>query len=62
LLLKKFSLKLCCQSELGLVCRTFDAVNKRELELGAATMTSLIYMMDNYIQKPGKLMTLPIKE
>jgi hypothetical protein len=41
---------------------TFDAVNKRELELGAATMTSLIYMMDNYIQKPGKLMTLPIKE
>lgn len=41
---------------------TFDAVNKRELELGAATMTGLIYMMDNYIQKPGKLMTLPIKE
>ncbi len=31
---------------------TFDAVNKRELELGAATMTSLIYLMDNYIQKP----------
>jgi len=31
---------------------TFEAVNKRELELGAATMTSLIYMMDNYIQKP----------
>jgi hypothetical protein len=27
---------------------TFDAVNKRELELGAATMTSLIYLMDNY--------------
>jgi hypothetical protein len=24
----------------------FDAVNKRELELGAATMTSLIYLMD----------------
>ncbi|WP_299767556.1 M20/M25/M40 family metallo-hydrolase [uncultured Dokdonia sp.] len=41
---------------------TFDAVNKRELELGAATMTGLIYMMDNYIQKPGKLMTLPIKD
>ncbi|MFC4634881.1 M20/M25/M40 family metallo-hydrolase [Dokdonia ponticola] len=41
---------------------TFDAVNKRELELGAAAMTSLIYMMDNYIQKPGKLMTLPVKE
>lgn len=32
---------------------TFDAVNKRELELGAATMTSLVYMMDNYIQKPS---------
>jgi len=41
---------------------TFDAVNKRELELGAATMTSLLYMMDNYIQKPGKLMTLPVRE
>ncbi|MDA9127626.1 M20/M25/M40 family metallo-hydrolase [Flavobacteriaceae bacterium] len=27
---------------------TFDAVNKRELELGAATMTSLIYLMDKY--------------
>lgn len=40
---------------------TFDAVNKRELELGAATMTSLIYMMDNYIQKPGIKMTVPIK-
>jgi Peptidase family M28/PA domain len=25
---------------------TFDAVNKRELELGAATMTSLIYLID----------------
>lgn len=25
---------------------TFDAINKRELELGAATMTSLIYLMD----------------
>lgn len=41
---------------------TFDAVNKRELELGAATMTSLIYMMDNYIQKPAKLITPPIKD
>lgn len=40
---------------------TFDAVNKRELELGAATMTSLIYLMDNYIQKPGRLMQIPIK-
>ena len=27
---------------------TFDAVNKRELELGAATMTSLVYLMDKY--------------
>lgn len=27
---------------------TFDAVNKRELELGAATMTSLVYLMDTY--------------
>ncbi len=40
---------------------TFDAVNKRELELGAATMTSLIYMMDNYIQTPGVKMSQPIK-
>lgn len=27
---------------------TFDSVNKRELELGAATMTSLVYLYDNY--------------
>ena len=27
---------------------TFDAVNKRELELGAATLTSLIYLFDTY--------------
>ena len=27
---------------------TFDQVNKRELELGAATMTSLIYLVDKY--------------
>ena len=27
---------------------TFDAINKRELELGAATMTSLIYLFDKY--------------
>ncbi len=27
---------------------TFDAVNKRELELGAATMASLIYLFDTY--------------
>ena len=25
---------------------TFDAVNKRELELGAAAMASLIYLVD----------------
>ena len=27
---------------------TFDAVNKRELELGAFAMTSLIYLFDKY--------------
>ena len=27
---------------------TFEAVNKRELELGAATMTSLIFLVDKY--------------
>ena len=27
---------------------TFEFVNKRELELGAATMTSLVYLMDKY--------------
>ncbi|WP_241461444.1 M20/M25/M40 family metallo-hydrolase [Aquimarina macrocephali] len=27
---------------------TFDAVNRRELELGAATMTSLMYLFDKY--------------
>lgn len=27
---------------------TFDAVNKRELELGAATMTALVYLYDKY--------------
>ena len=27
---------------------TFDAVNKRELELGAATMTALVYLIDKY--------------
>jgi len=27
---------------------TFDKINKRELELGAAAMASLIYLMDNY--------------
>jgi hypothetical protein len=29
---------------------TFDAVNKRELELGAATMSSLVYLFDKYGQ------------
>ena len=27
---------------------TFDAVNKRELELGVASMTALVYLMDKY--------------
>ena len=27
---------------------TFDAINKRELELGAFAMTSLIYLFDKY--------------
>lgn len=27
---------------------TFDAVNKRELELGAAAMTALVYLLDKY--------------
>lgn len=31
---------------------TFDAVNKRELELGAATMTSLMYLFDKYGVNP----------
>lgn len=30
---------------------TFDAVNKRELELGGATMTSLLYLFDTYGSK-----------
>ncbi|TBN06384.1 peptidase M28 family protein [Hyunsoonleella flava] len=38
---------------------TFDAVNKRELELGAATMTALVYLYDTYgvnpIASPTKL-------
>tara|TARA_B100000787_G_scaffold170137_1_gene164263 strand:+ start:10888 stop:12318 length:1431 start_codon:yes stop_codon:yes gene_type:complete len=28
---------------------TFDKVNKRELELGSASMTSLLYLMDKYL-------------
>jgi len=31
---------------------TFNAVNKRELELGAATMTSLVYLFDKYGTNP----------
>ena len=31
---------------------TFDAINKRELELGAATMTSLVYLFDKYGTSP----------
>jgi hypothetical protein len=27
---------------------TFEHVNKRELELGAATMTALVYLIDKY--------------
>ena len=38
---------------------TFDAVNKRELELGAATMTALVYLYDSYgvnpISNPSKI-------
>ncbi|MEM6686107.1 MAG: M28 family metallopeptidase [Bacteroidota bacterium] len=33
---------------------TFDAVHKRELELGAATMTSLVYLFDKYGTKKKK--------
>lgn len=38
---------------------TFDAVNKRELELGAATMTSLVYLYDKY--GTSKKITIPVK-
>lgn len=31
---------------------TFDAINKRELELGAATMTALVYLYDKYGVNP----------
>ena len=27
---------------------TFDAINKRELELGAATMATLVYLVDYF--------------
>ena len=29
---------------------TFDKVNKRELELGAASMASMVYLLDNYLE------------
>ena len=29
---------------------TFDKVNKRELELGAASIASLVYLLDNYLE------------
>ena len=38
---------------------TFDAVNKRELELGAATMASLVYLYDKYGLKTK--MNIPLK-
>ena len=31
---------------------TFEHVNKRELELGAATMTALVFLMDKYGSEP----------
>lgn len=34
---------------------TFDKVNKRELELGSASMTSLVYLMDKYLYSQEEL-------
>jgi carboxypeptidase Q len=34
---------------------TFETVNKRELELGAAAMTSLVYLLDKYGLEPAGL-------
>ncbi|WP_299835859.1 M20/M25/M40 family metallo-hydrolase [uncultured Tenacibaculum sp.] len=34
---------------------TFDKVNKRELELGSASMTSLVYLMDKYLYTDEKV-------
>jgi hypothetical protein len=34
---------------------TFDAINKRELELGAATMASLVYLVDAYGFGPERI-------
>ena len=38
----------------------FDAINKRELELGAATMASLLYLMDQngILNKKGVIVSL----
>ena len=41
---------------------TFDAVNKRELELGAATMTSLVYLFDNHGVIPPITNEKPLKD
>ncbi|MDB2385198.1 M20/M25/M40 family metallo-hydrolase [Polaribacter sp.] len=34
---------------------TFDKVNKRELELGSASMTSLVYLMDKYLYQAEEI-------
>ena len=34
---------------------TFDKVNKRELELGSASMASMIYLMDKYLENPNTI-------
>ncbi len=34
---------------------TFDKVNKRELELGSASMASMIYLMDKYLENPDTI-------
>ncbi len=34
---------------------TFDKVNKRELELGSASMASMIYLMDKYLENPNAI-------
>ena len=34
---------------------TFDKVNKRELELGSASMASMIYLMDKYLENPNSV-------
>ena len=34
---------------------TFDKVNKRELELGSASIASMIYLMDKYLENPDSV-------